>query len=139
MLVDYCSEPNRRLNALLYKADGAYSRRRALGVISLRGSEGNAMNGINIWLAPFLASKGYTTLALNKKGVQPDVHRGLHIHGHPRLVSEASHHPLHLLGDVVEGHGPSADVLLEATFKAAFFVTNYLPYFQSSLKWCSCC
>ena len=25
------------------------------------------MSGINIWLAPFLASKGYTTLALNKR------------------------------------------------------------------------
>ena len=66
-LVNYVFTRDVWLNALLHKPIDASRISRRLGVITLHGSEGTAMSGINAWLAPYLASKGYAVLSPNKR------------------------------------------------------------------------
>ena len=66
-LVDYASTRDLWLNAILHKAIDSTQKGKGMGVITLHGSEGTAMSGINVWLAPHLASRGYTVLSTNKR------------------------------------------------------------------------
>ena len=66
-LVDYSGFKHAPLNGLLYSPKIAASPRRRFSIVTLHGGEGFAMGGINIWLAPYLASKGYTVIAPNKR------------------------------------------------------------------------
>jgi pimeloyl-ACP methyl ester carboxylesterase len=53
-------------NALFYSPT-LKSTTRDTAIITLHGSEGYAMSGINVWLAPYIATKGYSVIAPNKR------------------------------------------------------------------------
>lgn len=77
-LVDYVSTPNLWLNGLLHESDSrSPSKNHEFGIITLHGSEGSAMSGINVWLAPFLASRGRVVLAPNKRNSGTSFHKSL--------------------------------------------------------------
>jgi hypothetical protein len=59
-LVEYGVSGKLRLNSLLREPDsaGGDGKKDKTGIITLHGSEGNAMSGINLWLAPYLATPG---------------------------------------------------------------------------------
>lgn len=57
-----------QLAALLYRANHRSSDAGGRpGIVTLHGSEGSAVTGINTWLAPRLADRGYTVLAPSKR------------------------------------------------------------------------
>ena len=70
-LVDYGGFKNWvPLNALLYSPNQGFQNgngNRDFAIVTLHGGQGNAMGGINLWLAPYLATKGYTVIAPNKR------------------------------------------------------------------------
>lgn len=57
------------LNGVLHEPGPADKTRRKKrsGIVALHGSEGSALSGINTWLAPFLALKGYLVLSANTR------------------------------------------------------------------------
>lgn len=67
-LIDYGSDERGLLNALLYEPNSvSRADSRQFAIITLHGSEGHAMSGINLWLSPYLATRGYSVVCPNKR------------------------------------------------------------------------